>query len=115
MTPEERASAITEGWRSIEVEIVWTGPPSMRPPGGTMHVGGHMVHVATQLIADAIRAAVAEERGACAVLVDARAAAIEADLPAWECYLGERVRREKEIDANDLRRLAAAMRERGAV
>ena len=68
MTPEERAATITQGWRSIELAI-----EHLEFPHGVRFDGLHvadMVPVARQTITDAIRAAVAEEREACANVAD---------------------------------------------
>lgn len=68
MTPEQRAEAITAGWTSITVAT--RTDDTEYSCVMQINVGGAMVPVVTQQIADAIRDAVAAERKACATLVE---------------------------------------------
>lgn len=56
----------------------------------------------------------AQEREGCALLAEQWAEAIEADLPSWECYLGEKEARKKGHEARSFRNLAEAIRSRGS-
>lgn len=59
MTPEERATVITEGWKAIDIAACTTDTRSSLTH---VLVAGDMVWATTQRIADAIREAVAESR-----------------------------------------------------
>lgn len=77
MTPEERTAEITKGWGAIATTNF--SAPGSYPPVVFIENGGEW---ARALIADAIRAAVAEERERCAKVAEERAAFNRDNCPA---------------------------------
>lgn len=71
-TPEERAEAITKDWKSVGIGYEWGGAPSMHPLTDEVYVYGDIILGVNQLIAAAIREAVAAEREACAKLAESK-------------------------------------------
>jgi hypothetical protein len=107
MTADERASKIVTDadWRGTD----WVYDGTAEVPEERVDTGILHAQIAAA-IRDAEAAAKADMRERAAQRIEAELRTIEADMPAWQTYLGERGTEAARTTIAGLRRLAAAVR-----